>query len=106
MNEHIRVIVYKSEGWWIIHGLDYEFVTLARQLEEVPGEIRRWLSVLFAACRQLGVEPFHGYTAAPPRYWRMYEGAEPWAEPLSPLEPSRGFASGPALPVVDTRLAA
>jgi len=103
MNEHIRVVVYKSEGWWVIHGLDYEFVTLARKLEEVPGEIRRWLSVLFAASRQLKVEPFHGYLPAPRKYWRMYEGAEPWAAPLSPIEPSEDPGSGP---VIDTRLAA
>ncbi len=81
MNEHIRVVVYKSEGWWVIHGLDYEFVTLARDLEEVPGEIRRWLSVLFTAYRQLRVEPFHGYAPAPRRYWEMYERAEAFVAP-------------------------
>ena len=99
MKERIRVIVYKSEGWWTIHGLDYEFVTLARHLEEVPGEIQRWLSVLFAACRQLKVEPFHGYAPAPRKYWRMYEGAEP----LPPIEHVGDCSSGPT---IDTRLAA
>jgi hypothetical protein len=98
----LRVVVYKAEGWWIIHGLDREFVALARNLEDVPGEIRRWLSVLFAACQELGVEPFHGYAPAPRKYWRMYEQAQPWAEPLLPSE-LPGFGSGPT---IDTRLAA
>jgi len=56
----IRVVVYPDDEWWIIHGLDYEFSTLARRLKDVPGEIRRWLSVLFAACQELGVEPPDG----------------------------------------------
>jgi hypothetical protein len=99
----IRVVVYKAEGWWIIHGLDYEFVTLARRLEDVPGEIRRWLSVLFAACQYYGVEPFHGYSPAPRKYWRIYEQAEPWTDPLSPVELLGDLGSGP---VVNTRLAA
>lgn len=99
----LRVVVYRAEGWWIIHGLDYEFLTLARNLEDVPGEIRRWLSVLFAACRQLGVEPFNGYASAPQKYWRMYEQAQPWTEPLLPSGLPGDLGSGPT---IDTRLAA
>jgi len=93
----IRVVVFKDVDWWIIYGLDYEFVTLVRSLEEVPGEIRRWLSVLFAACQHLGVEPFHDYAPAPKKYWRLYEQAEPWMELLGDL------GSGP---IVETRLSA
>jgi hypothetical protein len=99
----LRVVVYKADGWWIIHGLDQEFVTLARHLEDVPGEIQRFLSVLFASCQQLGVEPFHGYAPAPQKYWRMYEHAEPWTEPLLPIGLPGDLGSGPA---IDTRLAA
>src|SRR4051794_35441810 len=96
----IRVVVYPDDEWWIIHGLDYEFVTLARRLEDVPGEIRRWLSVLFATCEELEVEPFHGYTPAPKRYWRLYEQAEPWME-TSPIELLGDLGSGP---IIETRL--
>jgi hypothetical protein len=104
MNEvRIRVVVYQDEGWWIIHGLDHEFVTMARRLEDVPGEIRRWLAVLFDASHQLGVAPFYGYSPAPPRFWEMYERAEPWAEPLLPVELPEDLGS---TPIVDTRLAA
>jgi hypothetical protein len=99
----LRVVVYKDQGWWIIQGLDYDFVALARRLEDVPDEIRRFLSVLFAASRQLGVEPFFGYSPAPPKYWKMYERAAPWAEPLLPFELPGDLGSSPA---IDTRLAA
>lgn len=99
----IRVVVFKDADWWIIQGLDYDFATVVRHLEDVPGEIQRWLSVLFAACRHLGVEPFYGYSPAPRRFWRMYEQAAPWAEPLSPIELPESLGSAP---VVDTRLAA
>jgi len=99
----IRVVVYREDDWWIIHGLDYEFVTLARRLEDVPGEIRRWLTVLFAASQERGIEPFYGYSPAPRRFWKMYERAEPWSEPVPPIELPGNQGSGPA---VDTRLAA
>jgi hypothetical protein len=99
----IRAVVYQAEGWWIIHGLDYEFVTLAKRLEDVPHEIQRFLSVLFAASQQIGVEPFHGYKPAPRRVWEMYEGARPWTEPFPPVELPGELGSGPT---VDTRLAA
>jgi hypothetical protein len=99
----IRVVVFKDADWWIIQGLDYDFVALARRLEDVPGEIRRWLSVLFAACKQLGVEPFHGYAPAPQKYWRLYEQAQPWAGTLPSFELPEGLGAGPA---IDTRLAA
>lgn len=99
----IRVVVYPDEEWWIIHGLDHEFVTLVRRLGDVPGEIRRWLSVLFAACQKLGVEPFHGYVPAPKKYWRLYEQAEPWTETSSPIELPGDLGFGP---VIETRLSA
>jgi hypothetical protein len=99
----IRTVVFREESWWIIQGLDYDFVALARHLEDVPGEIRRFLEVLFAASAQLGVEPFHGYAPAPRRFWKMYEQAEPWSEPIPAIEFPDALGTSP---VVDTRLAA
>jgi hypothetical protein len=98
----IRAVVFQEGDWWIVQGLDYDFATATRRLEEVPGEIRRWLTVLFAASKKMGVEPFHGYSEAPRRFWRMYEQADPRTERLS-IELPQDLGSGP---VVDTRLAA
>jgi hypothetical protein len=99
----IHTVVFKSRDWWIIQGLEYNFVTCTRRLEDVPGEIRRWLLVLFVASRKYGVEPFTGYSPAPRKFWEMYEKAAPLAEPVPPIELPEELGYGPA---VETRLAA
>jgi hypothetical protein len=87
MNENqIRAVVYKEGDWWIIQGLEYDFVAVAKRFEEVSEEIRRFLRVLVSASAQRGVEPFHGYSAAPRKYWKMYEKATPWEGPVQPLD--------------------
>jgi hypothetical protein len=98
----IRAVVFKEGDWWIIQGLEYDFVALARRREDVPNELRRWLLALACASQQHGVELFHGYTPAPRKYWRMYEQATPW-------EPTPGVEFPSDLhfnPTIETRLAA
>jgi len=99
----LRAVVFRDGEWWIIQGLDYDFVTLARRLEDVPGEIQRWLSMMFEASRQLGIKPFNGYSSAPRRFWRMYDEAEPWNELAPDIAAVDDFA---APSIVQTRLAA
>jgi hypothetical protein len=99
----IRTVVFKSGDWWIIQGLEYNFVTCTKRLEDVPGELRRWLLVLFVASQQHGIEPFTGYSRAPQRFWKMYETAAPWQGPVPVIELPEDFGPGPA---VETRLAA
>ena len=97
----IRVVVFRDGKWWIIQGLDYDFVTLALSLDGVHGEIQRWLTTLFAASRDRGIEPFYGYSKAPRRFWRMYEDAEAWKGPFPPVELPEGLGLAP---VVEARL--
>lgn len=99
----IRTIVFKEGDWWIIQGLEYDFATCTRSLEDVPGELRRWLLVLFAASQQYGIEPFTGYSPAPRKFWKMYETAAPWQGPVPVVEFPETLGPGPA---VETRLAA
>jgi hypothetical protein len=103
MEPTIRAVVFKEGDWWIIQGLDYDFVALARRLEDVPFSIQQFFSVLFAASQQLGVEPFYGYSPAPRRFWTMYEHAAPWSEDLPSIELRQDLGT---VPIVDTRLAA
>jgi hypothetical protein len=103
IEQRIRAVVFKEGDWWVAQGLDYDFATAARSLEEIPGEIQHFLLILFDASRQLGVEPFYGYSPAPKRFWRMYEEAEPWAEPPFVVDLPEDLGS---VPIVDTRLAA
>jgi hypothetical protein len=97
ISQSIRAVVFREDPWWIIQGLDYDFVTLARRLEDIPGEIHRWLTVLFAASRQIGVEPFTGYSRAPRRFWRMYEQAEAPVELIPSIELPEDLGSTPAV---------
>ncbi len=99
----IRAVVFREGDWWIVQGLDYDFVTLARRLEDVPNSIQQFFALLFEGSQRLGVEPFHGYSKAPRRFWDMYERAEPRAEELASVEIREEFGTAP---VVDTRLAA
>lgn len=101
--QRIRAVVFKEDDWWILQGLDYDFVVAARTLDEMPVRVQRFLAVLFDASRQLGVEPFYGYSPAPRRFWSMYEAAGPWTEPLCTVELPEDLGS---TPVVETRLAA
>jgi len=103
MNENqIRAVVYREGDWWIIQGLEYDFVAVTKRFEDVPGEIRRFLLVLVSASLQQGVQPFHGYSAAPRKYWKMYEGATPWERPVEPI----GLPGLGAGPTIEARLAA
>lgn len=97
----IRVVVFRDGKWWIVQGLDYDFVTLARSLDGVHGEIQRWLTALFAASRDRDIEPFYGYSKAPRRYWSLYEEAETWTGPFPPVELPEGLGSAP---IVEARL--
>ncbi|HEV7506415.1 MAG TPA: hypothetical protein VGS07_16045 [Thermoanaerobaculia bacterium] len=99
----IRAVVFREGDWWIIQGLEYDFVTLARRLEDVPSSIQQFFSLLIVGSQQLGVEPFHGYSKAPRRFWEMYDRAEPGTEALTPIELREDFGTAP---IVDTRLAA
>jgi hypothetical protein len=101
--QRIRAVVFKEGDWWILQGLDYDFAVAARTLEEIPVRVQRFLAILFYSGRQLGVEPFYGYSPAPRRFWRMYEDAEPWTEALRTFELPEDLGSAP---VVETRLAA
>lgn len=98
----IRAVVFREGEWWIVQGLDYDFATATRRLEDIPGEIQRWITVLLAANKEMGVEAFHGYSTAPRKYWRMYEQADARTERLT-IELPQDLGSAP---VVDTRLAA
>ena len=100
----IRAIVFQEEDWWIIHFLEYDLATAVRHLENVPNEVRRFLLVQIGASLECGIEPFHGFSPAPRRYWRMFETAETRMNTVQ-LELPPGLAEGPE-PHVDTRIAA
>ncbi|HYO14606.1 MAG TPA: hypothetical protein VE685_15530 [Thermoanaerobaculia bacterium] len=103
LEQTIRAVVYKEGDWWVIRCLEYGFVTVTKRREDVPSEIRRFVLVQVAASLKYGIEPFRGYAPAPRRYWEMYEKANPWEEPLPPVELPGDLGPNPTL---EARLAA
>lgn len=82
MNEsRIRAVVFREEDWWIIQILEYDLATQVRRLEDVPSEFRRLLIAQIAGNVAMGVEPFHGFSKAPKRFWEMYERARTLVDP-------------------------
>jgi hypothetical protein len=102
MNEpRIRAVVFREGDWWIIQLLEYDLATQVRRVEDVPGEFRRLLLAQMAANAAMGVEPFHGFSKAPRRYWEMYERARTLVA-STPLEGTEEKIS----PQFEARLAA
>jgi len=81
MEPTIRAVVYREGEWWIIQLLEYDLATQVRRLEDVPSEFRRLLLAQMAANAMLGVEPFHGFSKAPRRFWTLYEQARALVTP-------------------------
>jgi len=105
MNEPtIRAVVFQEGDWWVIHFLEYDLATAVRRLDDVPQEVRRFLRVQIAASLECGIEPFHGYSPSPARYWKMFDQAGTRMETVR-LDLPPGLESGPD-PLVDTRIAA
>ena len=85
MNEpRIRAVVFREGDWWIIQLLEYDLATQVRRLEDVPGKFRHLVAAQMAANAAMGVEPFHGFSKAPRRYWEMYERARTLVAPTPP----------------------
>jgi hypothetical protein len=100
----IRAVVFQEGDWWIIHFLEYDLATAVRRLEDVSNEVKRFLTVQIGASLECGIEPFHGFSPAPRKYWRMFEAAETRMEAVQ-LELPPGLDAGPE-PRIDTRIAA
>lgn len=100
----IRAVVFQEGEWWIIHFLEYDLATAVRRLEDVSNEVKRFLTVQIGASLECGIEPFHGFSPAPRKYWRMFEAAQTRMETVQ-LELPPGLDAGPE-PRIDTRIAA
>jgi hypothetical protein len=97
----IRAVVFREGDWWIIQLLEYDLATQVKRLEDVPSVFRRLILGQMEANAVLGVEPFHGFSRAPKRFWEMYERARALVAPTS-LEGSENKTS----PQYEARLAA
>jgi len=97
----ISAVLFREGEWWIAQCLEYDLATQTRRLEDLPGELHRLLTNQILASLEVGVEPFHGFSRAPRRFWEMYERAKSRVEPVEHLE--QGRVEGPE---VEARIAA
>jgi hypothetical protein len=72
----IRAVVYREGKEWIVQLLEYDLATQVRRFEDVPSEFRRLILAQILVNAESGVEPFHGFSRAPRRFWEMYERAQ------------------------------
>ena len=90
----IRAVVFKEGDWWVAQCLEYDFAAVSRALEELPGELEGAVATQIEISLERGIQPYHGYSPAPRRFWEMFERAK------TRLEAS---ATNPS---IETRLAA
>ena len=100
----IRAVVFQEGDWWVIHFLEYDLATAVRRLEDVSKEVERFLTAQIGASLECGIEPFHGFSLAPRKYWKMFESAGTRMETVQ-LKLPRGLEAG-SDPRIDTRIAA
>ncbi|HVF59646.1 MAG TPA: hypothetical protein VNJ70_07550 [Thermoanaerobaculia bacterium] len=92
----ITAVVFPQDGMWIAQCLEYNFVSCAATLDELPGELIRQVRAQIEVDLEAGEEPFTGFKKAAPKYWRMYEEVRAHSRPLKPslLERARALLSG------------
>lgn len=74
----IRAVIFRKGEHWIAKCLEYGYVLQTHSpLEDVPGELKRALTLQIQTSLELGIEPFTGFKPASRRFWEMYERASP-----------------------------
>ena len=90
----IRAVVFKEGEWWVAQCLEHDFAAVSKSLEELPGELQWAVTAQITISLERGIQPFHGYSPAPRRFWEMFERAKTQLD------------SPEANPRIETRLAA
>lgn len=73
--EKFHVVVYEEGGWWIAQCLECNLAASARDSRDLKRKLDVVIRVQIEADSDAGVEPFSRLQKAPPRFWKMYQGA-------------------------------
>jgi len=71
----INAVVFRQDGLWVAQCLEYDFVSCAEELEDLPGELMEQIQVQMALEVEAGQQPFADFGRAPDKYWEMFERA-------------------------------
>ncbi|HEX4964002.1 MAG TPA: hypothetical protein VF173_24460 [Thermoanaerobaculia bacterium] len=90
----INAVAFQRHGLWVAQCLEYNLVSCAESLEELPNELLSQVLGQIKADKESGQEPFWAFKPAPQHYWDMFAQAKT----SPPLKPRK------VVPAVDTRL--
>ncbi len=90
----INAVAFRQNGLWVAQCLEYNLVSCAESLEELPNELLDQILGQIEADTESGHEPFWAFKPAPQRYWDMFAKAKV-SQPLKPRQ---------AVPAVDAQL--
>ncbi len=82
----LNAVIFEEEGIWIAQCLEYNLVSCAETLNELPGELMRQVRTQIEADQRAGNAPFFAYQPAAPRFWAMYDEAKLRSVPILPEE--------------------
>jgi hypothetical protein len=71
----INAVVFQRDGLWIAQCLEYDLVSFAEELEELPEELMHQIQAVVSFDLESGRKPFVDYAKAPTKYWEMFEKA-------------------------------
>jgi hypothetical protein len=71
----LHAVVFQDGDWWVAQILEHNLATAARELQAIPSELERFLTVQIVGSLEAGVEPFGDLPRAPQRFWDLYEQA-------------------------------
>lgn len=71
----INAVVFRQNGLWVAQCLEYDFVSCAEELEDLPRELMEQIRVQMTLDLEAGHQPFAYFDKAPDKYWEMFERA-------------------------------
>ena len=78
----INAVVYKRDPFWVVQCLEYDLVSFAEELADLPRALAWQIQALVDYGHRAGRHPFADFGKAPEKYWKMFEQAQRSPRPL------------------------
>jgi hypothetical protein len=87
----VTAVAFQEDGMWIAQCLEYNLVSCAESLQELPNELMGQILDQIAADRAAGREPFSHFKRAPQKYWDLFDGIQVKSQPIRPRRTNPRF---------------
>ena len=81
----MNAVAFQEENVWIVQGIEYNLVAMARSVQDIPKAFANILVERFHVAEHLGLDPFLGVGPAPDRFRQMFDEAMTEVKMVSPL---------------------